>query len=81
MGKENDKYGVLEVTSYMCHKVKPIIKPGDKILVSFKKKDSPLHGSYVLVSLNEKQWIEKYWKGLSKRYQNIYLILRIIISS
>lgn len=77
---EEDKYFVVEVNDYMCHKVKPLIKSGDKILVSFKKEDQPNYGKFVLVSLNEKQWIEKYWKGLSKRYQNVYPILRIIIS-
>ena len=82
MGNENpeqNKYCALEVTKYMSQKVCPIIKPGDTIIVSFKKEDKPLHGQYVLVSLNERQWIEKYWDGLKKRYQNIYLIVKIIM--
>ena len=63
----------------MVRKVFPVVKDGDVIIVSFNKSDKLYHGKYVLVSLNEKQWIERYWAGLSKRYKNIYPIEKIIL--
>lgn len=76
MEKDKDKYLEIEVTKSMCKKV-GAIKPGDKILVSCRSNDKPKHGEYVLVSHFENQWIEKYWKGLTRRYKNIYLIVRV----
>ena len=67
------------VTKPMCDKVYPAIKEGDTIIVSFEKKDKPRHGNFVLVSWNEYQWIEKYWAGLRKKYENIYLITKVVI--
>jgi len=81
MEKENNKYISLEVTEYMCHKFKGVFMPGDYIIVSQEKKDKPRHGDFVLISLNENQWIEKYWPGLRKRYKNIYLIVKTIINT
>jgi hypothetical protein len=58
-------------------KIYPLIKPGDQIQVSFTDKIN--EGSLVLVSHNEKQWIEKYSKRLT-RY-NIYSISKVIMMS
>lgn len=69
------------VTRGMCKKVSPVIKEGDIIIVSLNSKDKPEHGQYVLISWNEYQWIEKFWKGLAKKYENIYPVTRVIINS
>lgn len=77
MAKEKNKPFVLKVTKSMCRKIYPLIKPGDQIQVSFKDKIN--EGSLVLVSHNERQWIEKYSKRLN-RY-NIYSISKVIMMS
>lgn len=81
MEKENSKYISIEVTQYMCHKVKGVIKPGDFIIVSHDKEDKPLKGEHVFISSNEYQWIDKYSYELKKSYRNIYKILKVIMMS
>ena len=76
MAKEKSKTFLLEVTKSMCRKVYPLVKPGDKIQVSFK--DKVHKGGLVLVSHNEKQWIEKYSKKLDK--YNVYPIVKVIMT-
>ena len=80
MNSERIKITHFKVTKLMCRKVKPVIKEGDTITISLSSKDTPNHGQYVLVSWNEYQWIEKYWAGLKKHYQNIYPITKVMIN-
>ncbi len=77
MVKEKNKTFVLKVTKSMCKKVFPLVKPGDQIQVGFK--DKFYKGSLVLVSHNEKQWIEKYSKRLEN--YNVYPIVKVIMMS
>jgi len=77
MEKEKNKTFVLKVTKPMCMKVYPSIKPGDNIEVSFT--DKIYDGNFVLVSHNEKQWIERYFHGLKK--YNVYPIIKVIMRS
>ena len=77
MAKEKSKPFVIEVTKSMCRKIYPLVKPGDKIKVSFK--DKVRDGSLVLVSYNEKQWIEKYSAKLNK--YNVYTIVKVMMMS
>ena len=77
MAKEKSKPFVIKVTKSMCKKVYPLVKPGDQIKVSFK--DKVRDGSLVLVSHNEKQWIEKYSTKLNK--YNVYSILKVEMMS
>jgi hypothetical protein len=81
MGTEEIKVARFTVTKSMCKKVSPVIKEGDDIIVSLSSKDIPRHGEYVLISWNEYQWIQRYWRGLKKKYSNIYLITKIIMNS
>ncbi len=75
MAKEKNNTFVLEVTKSMCRKVFPLVKPGDRIQVSFKDKFND--GSLVLVSHNEKQWIDKYSLKLEK--YNVYSIIKVVM--
>jgi len=70
------KKGIFKVTKKMCAKVRPIIKPGDFIEVSFTGK--PVQGKYVLISEFEEQWIDKYHWRMKRR--NIYPITKIIMN-
>ena len=77
MAKEKNKPYVMKVTKSMCRKIYPLVKPGDQIQISFK--DKIVEGSLVLVSHNERQWIEKYSKRLKNA--NVYSILKVIMMS
>jgi len=71
------KKGLFKVTKKMCAKVYPIIKPGDKIEISFS--DKPVHGRFVLISEFEEQWIDRFHWRMKKR--NIYPVTKIIMMS
>jgi hypothetical protein len=77
MRPEDIKEFRLEVTQNICRKVYPVIKPGDIINVHFTKK--PRKGDYVLISYNEKQWIDQF-QG-DKADFNCYLITHVVMNS
>ncbi len=71
------KKGIFKVTKKMCAKVFPVIKPGDKIEISFSER--PIRGRFVLISEFEEQWIDRFHGRMKKR--NIYPITKIIMMS
>ena len=71
----------IKVNKSMVKKVTPVIKEGDIIYVVHDPKLNIFRNEYCFVSHNEKQWIEKFWPGLRKRYRNIYAIRRIVMMS
>ncbi|MFO7447721.1 MAG: hypothetical protein R6W90_15250 [Ignavibacteriaceae bacterium] len=72
--KKKDNLFVFKATKQMCKKVKPVIKEGDICVVDLKGK--PKLNQYVLVSENDKQWIETYTK---KREGNYYPVVKVIM--
>ncbi len=77
MANEKNKTFLLKITKSMCRKVYPVLKPGDNIEVSFNAKFGK--GDLVLVSHNDKQWIERYSKNLDK--YNIYPVVKVFMNS
>lgn len=65
----------------MVARVSHLISPGDAFLVSHDSKYHLKRDQLCLISKDEKQWVEKYWPGLKKRYKNVYPILQVIWKS
>ncbi len=62
----------------MASKVEPIIQAGDLIIVNFIQR--PALNQFVLISHYEKQWIERYRPSIKVKFNNVYPVVKIIMT-
>ncbi len=74
----NSKHIWIIAKKSMVKRVSHLISPGDAFLVSHDPKDSLKKDQLCLISYNELQWVEKYNPSLSKKYKNVYPVLKVI---